>query len=94
MRGADRKGQALRAAVIRAVGAPAEMGDAPEPTGRTIEVLAAPINPIDVTVSRGMLAPGHPELPYVPGCEAVGRTGDGKLVWRHVTEQLINVAIK
>jgi NADPH2:quinone reductase len=57
------------------------VGDAPEPTGSTIEVLAAPINPIDVSVSRGMLATGHPELPYVPGCEAVGRTGDGKLVW-------------
>jgi NADPH2:quinone reductase len=28
-----------------------------------------------------VLATGHPELPYVPGCEAVGRTTNGKLVW-------------
>jgi NADPH:quinone reductase len=71
----------LRAALIRAVGAPPEAGDAPEPAGETIEVLAAPINPIDLAVSRGVLASGHPELPYVPGCEAVGRTADGRIVW-------------
>ena len=59
----------------------AEVGDVEEPAGETIEVLAAPINPIDIAVSRGILPTGHPELPYVPGCEAVGRTGDGGLVW-------------
>ena len=46
-----------------------------------VEVLAAPLNPIDLAVSRGILATGHPDLPYVPGCEGVGRTGDGRLVW-------------
>ncbi len=71
----------MKAALIREVGGPAELGDAPEPSGETIEVLAAPINPIDLSVSRGILATGHPELPYVPGCEAVGRTADGKVVW-------------
>ncbi len=44
-------------------------------------MLAAPINPIDLAVSRGILATGHPALPYVPGCEAVGRSADGRLVW-------------
>ena len=58
-----------------------ELGDVAEPSGETIEVLAAPINPIDLAVSRDVLATGHPELPYVPGCEAVGRTGDGRVVW-------------
>jgi NADPH2:quinone reductase len=72
---------AMKAAVIREVGAPAEADEVPEPSGDAIEVLAAPINPIDVAVSRGVLATGHPELPYVPGCEAVGRTADGRLVW-------------
>ena len=57
------------------------MGEVPEPGGETIEVLAAAINPIDVAVSRGVLAIGHPELPYVPGCEAVGRAADGRMVW-------------
>jgi NADPH:quinone reductase len=71
----------LRAAVIREVGGLAEPGDVAEPTGEIIEVLAAPINPIDVAVSRGVLAIGHPELPYVPGCEAVGRVADGRIAW-------------
>jgi NADPH:quinone reductase len=71
----------VKAALIRAVGALPEVGEAPEPVGVAIEVLAAPLNPIDLAVSRGVLASGHPELPYVPGCEAVGRTADGRLVW-------------
>ena len=71
----------MRAALVREVGAFAEVGDVAEPAAETIEVLAAPINPIDLAVSRGILATGHPELPYVPGCEAVGRTADGRLVW-------------
>ena len=70
----------MRAALIREVGALPEVGEAPDPAGETIEVLAAPINPIDLAVSRGILATGHPELPYVPGCEAVGRLGD-RVVW-------------
>jgi NADPH2:quinone reductase len=71
----------VRAALVREIGATPELDDAAEPSGETIEVLAAPINPIDLAVSRGMLATGHPELPYVPGCEAVGRTADGRVVW-------------
>jgi len=71
----------VRAALVREVGAVPEVGDASAPDGDAIEVLAAPINPIDLAVSRGILATGHPELPYVPGCEAVGRTADGKVVW-------------
>src|SRR3954471_6356074 len=71
----------MRAAVIREVGAVAEFGDVADPVGETIDVVAAPINPIDVAVSRGVLAIGHPEIPYVPGCEAVGRTADGRTVW-------------
>ena len=71
----------MKAAVIRAVGALPEVGIAPEPVGEAIDVLAAPINPIDLAVSRGVLASGHPQLPYVPGCEAVGRTADGRVVW-------------
>ena len=71
----------MKAALIREVGAAPEPGEADEPSGETIEVLAAPINPIDLSVSRGVLATGHPELPYVPGCEGVGRTADGKVVW-------------
>src|SRR5262245_63807430 len=71
----------MRAALIREVGALPEVGEAADPRDDTIEVLAAPINPIDLAVSRGILATGHPELPYVPGCEGVGRTADGRTVW-------------
>jgi NADPH2:quinone reductase len=71
----------VKAAVIRGVGEDAVVDDVAAPTGETIEVLAAPINPIDLAVSRGVLATGHPELPYVPGCEAVGRTEGGRVVW-------------
>jgi NADPH2:quinone reductase len=71
----------MKAALIQEVGAAAGVGEVSEPSGETIEVLAAPINPIDLAVSRGVLATGYPELPYVPGCEAVGRTADGKVVW-------------
>jgi NADPH:quinone reductase-like Zn-dependent oxidoreductase len=70
----------MKAAVIRNVGALPEVDDVAEPDGQTLEVLAAPINPIDLAVSRGVLATGHPELPYMPGCEAVGRTADGRIV--------------
>ena len=71
----------MKAALVREVGATPEVGAVADPAGDTIEVLAAPINPIDLSVSRGILATGHPELPYVPGCEAVGRTADGRIVW-------------
>jgi hypothetical protein len=77
----DRYGPVMKAAVIRDVGALAEVDDVAEPDGETIEVLAAPINPIDLAVSRGVLATGHPEFPYVPGAEAVGRTANGRIVW-------------
>src|SRR5215210_1694774 len=70
----------MKATVIREVGALAEVDDVAEPAGEAIEVLAAPINPIDLAVSLGVLATGHPELPYVPWCEAVGRTADGGIV--------------
>ena len=68
----------MKAALVHQIGALPEVGVVAEPAGETIEVLAAPINPIDLAVSRGALATGHPELPYVPGCEAVGRTADGR----------------
>jgi NADPH:quinone reductase len=74
-------GPAVKAALVHELGALAEVGEVGDPSAETIEVLAAPINPIDLAVSRGILATGHPELPYVPGCEAVGRSADGRLVW-------------
>jgi NADPH:quinone reductase len=71
----------VRAALIRETGAAPDVADVDAPEGEVVEVVAAPINPIDLAVSRGVLATGHPPLPYVPGCEAVGRRADGTLVW-------------
>ena len=71
----------MKAAVIEALGGLPGVRDVDDPEGATIRVLAAPLNPIDLATSRGVLAAGHAELPYVPGCEAVGTTAEGRLVW-------------
>jgi NADPH:quinone reductase-like Zn-dependent oxidoreductase len=72
----------VRAALIREIGGAPEAAEVDAPDGDdVVEVVAAPINPIDLAVSRGALATGHPALPYVPGCEGVGRTAGGRLVW-------------
>jgi NADPH2:quinone reductase len=49
------------------------------PVGVSIEAVA--LNPIDIAVGSGVFFGGHPPLPYEPGCEAVGRTDDGGLVY-------------
>lgn len=69
--------------MIRELGRPPAVSDAPEPEGDVVvEVLAAPLNPIDIAVASGRLPAGHPPFPYVPGCEAVGRRRDSnELVW-------------
>jgi NADPH2:quinone reductase len=71
----------VRAARIREIGALPELAEVDEPDGDVVEILAAALNPIDIAVSRGVYFGGHPALPYVPGCEAVGRTTDGRTVW-------------
>jgi len=72
----------VRAALVRELGVPPGPGEVPAPEGEDVlEVLAAPVNPIDLAVSRGLHYAGHPRLPYVPGCEGVGRAPDGRLVW-------------
>jgi NADPH2:quinone reductase len=74
----------VRAAVITEPGRLPEQAERPDPSpvaGEVVlEVLAAPLNPLDVAVGAGRFYGGHPPLPYVPGCEAVGRV-DGRLVW-------------
>ena len=44
-------------------------------------MLAAPLNPLDLAVAAGRFYGGHPPLPYVPGCECVGREAGGRVVW-------------
>jgi NADPH2:quinone reductase len=62
----------------------AELGKTPEPMDEggsgEIAVLAVALNPLDLAVAAGRFYGGHPPLPYVPGCEAVGRL-DGQRVY-------------
>jgi NADPH:quinone reductase len=71
----------VKAALIRELGGVPELGEIDEAGDDGVALLAAPVNPIDLSVSRGLLAGGAPPLPYVPGCEAVARTADGTVVW-------------
>jgi NADPH2:quinone reductase len=72
----------MKAALIQELGAPPEVAEVDDPAGDDVlDVAAAPLNPIDVAVGRGLHFSGHPTLPYVPGCEAVARRRDGGFVW-------------
>jgi len=72
----------MRAAVITELGRPPEIADWPEPEGETIyEIAAVSLNPVDINVGAGRYFGGHPELPYVAGCEGVGRAPDGTRVY-------------
>jgi NADPH2:quinone reductase len=71
----------VRAALVAGIGRLPEVGEAPDPGDRSLEVLAAPLNPLDRAVAAGTFYGGHPPLPYVPGCECVGRNADGRVVW-------------
>ncbi len=71
----------MRAALVHELGRPPQVGEAPEPDGDSLEVLAAALNPVDYAVAGGRFYGGHPPLPYIPGCECVGRDAAGRVVW-------------
>ena len=65
----------MRAAVIERYGEPPVVRDIPEPktdTGKLIEVTAAPLNPVDLSMASGRFYAPAPPTPYVPGDEGVG----------------------
>lgn len=68
----------MRAAQIAELGKPPEAVDI-EGEG-TIQIVAVALNPLDLAIAAGRFYGGHPPLPYVPGCEAVGRR-DGERVY-------------
>lgn len=68
----------MRAAQVAELGTPPRVG---EVSGEgPIEILAVALNPLDLNIGAGRFYGGHPPLPYVPGCEAVGRL-DGERVY-------------
>ena len=72
----------MRAALISELGRPPEVVDRPNPSSEaTFEISAVSLNPVDINVGAGRHFGGHPELPYVPGCEGVGRGHDGTRVY-------------
>ncbi|HEY2936262.1 MAG TPA: zinc-binding alcohol dehydrogenase family protein [Gaiellaceae bacterium] len=72
----------MKAAMITELGRPPEPAEAPEPPGEAVyEVSAVALNPIDVNVGAGRYFGGHPPLPFIPGCEGVGRAPDGTRVY-------------
>jgi NADPH:quinone reductase-like Zn-dependent oxidoreductase len=72
----------MRAAIVREYGGVHEVGEFDEPTVGddevVVDVLAAGLNPVDIAKASGTFYGGAPDLPYVPGGEGVGRTGDGE----------------
>jgi NADPH2:quinone reductase len=73
----------VRAALIREVGGGPELvADHHEPEGEiVVDVTAAPLNPVDLSIAAGRYYVGPPNAPYVPGVEGVGRTADGRRFW-------------
>jgi NADPH:quinone reductase len=60
----------VRVARVTELGAPPVMAEVEG--GGPVEVLTVALNPLDLAVGAGRFPRGHPPLPYVPGCEAVG----------------------
>ena len=73
----------MHAAVIPEAGAPPELvDDHAEPEGElVVEITAAPLNPVDLSIASGRFYAGPPNAPYVPGVEGVGRTEAGQRLW-------------
>jgi NADPH:quinone reductase len=74
----------MRAAQISELGGTPAVAEIAEPVadGREIvDVLAVALNPLDLAVAAGRFYGGHPPLPYVPCCEAAGRTREGERVY-------------
>ncbi|WP_336207324.1 zinc-binding alcohol dehydrogenase family protein [Nonomuraea sp. LPB2021202275-12-8] len=74
----------MRAVQISAPGHPPVMAERTMPTPRPhetlVEVLAAPITPLDLLCASGTSYFGVPKTPYVPGVQGVGTVG-GRMVW-------------
>jgi NADPH:quinone reductase-like Zn-dependent oxidoreductase len=75
----------VKAAVLTRYGAAPEPAQRPDPAAgpgqELIRVTAAPIVPLDLLCATGTSYFGQPPLPYVPGVQGVGVTGDGRRVF-------------
>jgi NADPH:quinone reductase-like Zn-dependent oxidoreductase len=75
----------VRAAILRQYGTPPEPGAFGEPEPgegqEVVEVLAAGLNPVDISIASGTFYGGRPQLPCVVGREGVGRRLGGERVY-------------
>jgi NADPH2:quinone reductase len=71
----------MRAARLHEIGGVPQVDEIDPPAGDAIEVVAVPLNPIDIAIGAGRFYGGSPDTPYVIGSEAIGRAADGRLVW-------------
>jgi NADPH2:quinone reductase len=71
----------MRAALIERYGEPPVVRQVDDPRPKDaqalVEVEAAPLNPVDLSIASGKFYQGSPPTPYVPGGEGVGRLPDG-----------------
>jgi NADPH2:quinone reductase len=72
----------MRAALVEQIGQAPVVGEVAEPEpgpGQAlVQVTAAAINPVDISISTGRFYGGAPDVPYVMGREAVGRVVEGE----------------
>jgi NADPH2:quinone reductase len=69
----------MRAVQLAELGSPPQVVEADDADGIRVDAVA--LNPLDIAVGSGVFYGGHPPLPYVPGCEAVGTREDGTRVY-------------
>lgn len=73
----------MKALVVEELGRPPALRDAPEPARgegeALLEMLAVPLNPVDLSVASGKFFAGAPPVPYVVGAEGVGRVLESSL---------------
>ncbi len=69
----------MRAARVSELKEPPRPVDVDDTGGLRVEAVA--LNPLDLAVGSGTFYGGHPDLPYIPGCEAVARDDDGALFY-------------
>ena len=71
----------MRAAFVEELGRRPALREAGEPEGGhgevLVEITAAPLNPIDLSIASGRFYAGAPEMPYIPGVEGLGRVLEG-----------------
>lgn len=70
----------MRAIVVQEYGQAPVVSEIAEPAGETATVLAASMNPVDVTVAAGLNPFRRPAPPLVLGLDGVARRPDGTLV--------------